>query len=238
MKALILAGGYATRMQPLTLNISKPLLPVGDKVMIDWILDKIKEIPDINEVAIVTNEKFFNDYLEWKNKNNQDVNLINDKTTCNENRLGMFGDIAFGLKNLELDDVLVLGGDNLFKFDLNELINLSKENNSPAIGAVELNDLNEARKMGIFLIDDNKKAVDFEEKPENPKSMLASTACYMIPEKIVEIIRSFDGDGEKIHVARFLMENSDTFIYPFKEEWIDIGSKEQYDKVNRDYSKK
>lgn len=236
MKVIILAGGYATRMFPLTLDMSKPLLAVGKKCMIDWIIDKIKEIPDVEEIAVITNDKFYNDYVEWKNKSNQNITLLNDKTTCNEDRLGMFGDIVFGLKNIDSDRVLIIGGDNLFKFNLNELVSLSKDRDAPAVGAVILDDIKEARKLGIFLIDDNKKSIGFEEKPQNPKSMLASTCCYMLNSKAVELIRRFEGDGEKTHLVSFLMDNFDFYVYPYKEEWIDIGSKEQYDLVNKDYS--
>lgn len=236
MKVLILAGGYATRMHPLTVNISKPLLKVGNRPMIDWILDKVNELKNINEIAVITNEKFYKEYETWKQDKN--ITLINDKTTNNENRLGMFGDISLGMKQLAEDDILVIGGDNLFEFDLNKLIQLSEEKNAPAIGAFELNDINEAKKMGIFEIDKNNKIITFEEKPNNPKSMLASTACYFAPLNLVKKIRKFNGDGEKTHMARFMIESEDTYVYPFKEQWIDIGSKEQYARINKCYSEK
>jgi glucose-1-phosphate thymidylyltransferase len=238
LKVIILAGGYATRMFPLTLDMSKPLLPVGDKLMIDWIIDKIDEIPDVEEIVVVTNEKFYDDYVKWRDESNQRVTLLNDKTTCNEDRLGMFGDIVFGLRNIAADRVLVINGDNLFKYDLNEIVRLSKEKDSPVNGGIILDDINEVRKMGVLVAGEDKKLSLFEEKPQNPKSMLISTGCYMLNPKAVELIRGFEGDREKSHVISFLFENLDLYIHPYEEEWIDIGSKEQYDKVNADYSKK
>ncbi len=235
---LILAAGYATRMCPLTLDISKPLLPVGNRLMIDWVIDKVNEISDVRGITIVTNDKFYSDYKEWKKRNNLNVVILNDKTTCNENRLGMLGDIVFGLKHIDSSNVLVVGGDNLFKFDLNELISVSRQKNSSCIGAVKLDELGEAKKMGIFLINDDKKAVDFEEKPQNPKSMIASTCCYMLDKKAVELLRKFEGDGDKTHIVPLLMQNFDTYVCPYSEKWIDIGSKEQYEKINKEYSRK
>jgi len=235
MKAIILAAGYATRLYPLTKDKAKPLLPVGDKLMIDWILDKIKEVPEIDEIIIVTNTKFYEDFNKWA-KDKENVRILNDKTSSNEDRLGMLGDIAFALKQIKDDSILVVGGDNLFKFDLNLLVKLSKEKNAPAVGAVELDDVNEARKMGNFCIDTNKKAIEFEEKPQNPKSLLASTCCYMLNTEAIKVITEFKGEGE-YPLVKLLRENMDVYVYPYKEEWYDIGSHEQYEEVNKIYKK-
>jgi glucose-1-phosphate thymidylyltransferase len=236
MKVIILAGGYATRMHPLTLDISKPLLPVGNKVMIDWIIDKVNEIPSVDEIAVITNEKFYNDYVKWK-QDKPNITILNDKTTCNENRLGMFGDIVFGLKKINSDNILIINGDNLFKFDLNKMVDLCKEKDAPVNGGNILDDINEVRKMGVLVSDENKKLTIFEEKPENPKSMMISVGCYMLNPKAVELIRNFNGDARKTHLMTYLKENFDVYIHPYKEKWIDIGSKEQYDAVNKEYSR-
>ncbi|MBW2973175.1 nucleotidyltransferase family protein [Candidatus Woesearchaeota archaeon] len=235
MKAVILAAGYATRLYPLTIDKPKPLLPVGGRPMIDWIVDKINEVPEIDGITVVTNDKFYETFKQWA-EGKENITVLNDGTTSNENRLGMLGDIAFALKQIKDDAVLVIGGDNLFKFDLNPLVNLSKEKNAPAVPAIELNDINEARKMGIFCIDDNKKIIDFEEKPQNPKSMLASACCYMLNSEAIKVITEFKGSGQ-YHLITLLMENMDVYVQQYKEEWIDIGSHEQYKHVNELYKK-
>lgn len=236
MKVIILAGGYATRMHPLTLDVSKPLLKVGNKAMVDWIIDKANEIPSVDEIVIVTNEKFNNDYLNWK-KDKPNIRILNDKTTSNEDRLGMFGDIVFGLRNIDSDRVLIINGDNLFKFNLNHMVNLSNEKDAPVNGGNILEDINEVRKMGNLTIDDNKKLTIFEEKPENPKSMMISVGAYMLNPKAVELIKNFNGNARQTHLMTYLKENFDVYVYPYKEQWIDIGSKEQYDAINKEYSR-
>lgn len=203
--------------------------------MIDWITDKIKEVPEIDEIIVVTNARFYEDFKSWA-EGKEGIKILNDGTTSNEDRLGMLGDIVFALKYIKDGSVLVVGGDNLFKFDLNSLVNLSKEKNAPAVGAVELDDANEARKMGNFCIDTNKKAIEFEEKPENPKSMLASTCCYMLNPEAIKVITEFKGEGE-YPLVKLLRENMDVYVYPYKEEWYDIGSHEQYEEVNKIYKK-
>lgn len=235
MKAVILAAGYATRLYPLTLDKPKPLLPVGEKPMIDWIVDKIKDVPEIDGIIVITNDKFYEHFKQWA-EGKEGINVITDGTTSNENRLGMLGDIAFALKQIKNDEVLVIGGDNLFKFDLNSIVKLSKEKNAPVVGAVELDDINEARKMGIFCIDDNKKSIDFEEKPQNPKSMLASCCCYMLNLAAIKIVTEFKGAGE-YPLVKLLMENMDVYVFPYKADWFDIGSHEQYKQVNEIYKK-
>ena len=95
MKALILAAGYATRLYPLTINRPKPLLPVSGKPLIDYIMDKLEELPELEEVYVVTNNRFFKNFDEWarKHSSSKKITTINDKTLTNEERLGAIGDI-------------------------------------------------------------------------------------------------------------------------------------------------
>ena len=99
MKLLILAAGYATRLYPLTKDKAKPLLEIGGKAIIEHILDKVTEIKDITKIFIVTNNKFYADFVDWsKNvKIKVPIKIINDKTIANEDRLGAIGDIDFAL---------------------------------------------------------------------------------------------------------------------------------------------
>src|SRR5438093_2730708 len=123
MKALILAAGYATRLRPLTESIPKQLLPIGERPMIDWILDKIRAT-DADEIHVVTNDRFAEDFERWAPP---DVTVHDDGTTSNDDRLGAIGDIQFvGLD----DDLLVVAGDNLFDYSLRDYVDLlrRKEN--------------------------------------------------------------------------------------------------------------
>ena len=91
MKAIILAGGYATRLQPLTDDLSKCLLPVGGKPMVDWILERIREVEEIDEVHVVTNSRFAQDFQHWA-MFKEGVTVHDDGTSSNEDRLGAIGD--------------------------------------------------------------------------------------------------------------------------------------------------
>ena len=67
MKAIILAAGYATRLYPLTLNTPKALLPIANKPILNYITDEIATIDAVDEIVIVSNKKFYNNFVEWKN---------------------------------------------------------------------------------------------------------------------------------------------------------------------------
>ncbi len=118
MKAILLAAGYGTRLRPLTDRLPKELLQVGGRPIIDWILESVSAVPEIDEVHVVTNATKMAAFEEWAS--GRDVTLHNDSTTSNEDRLGATGDIRFVLDQAGLagDDLLVVAGDNLFEFSL------------------------------------------------------------------------------------------------------------------------
>jgi glucose-1-phosphate thymidylyltransferase len=88
MQAIILAGGYGTRLYPLTINAPKPMLPVAGRPMIEYLIEKITNREEITEIFIVSNEKFTSVFEEWlSNTPNQKITIINDGTTSNETRL-------------------------------------------------------------------------------------------------------------------------------------------------------
>ena len=136
MKALILCAGYATRLYPLTLNTPKPLLEVGGKAILGHILDKLDMV---DEIFIVTNNFFYPQFSNWLNNNQySNITLVNDNTNSNSDRLGSIGDMEFVVKHHNInDDLLVIGGDNLFEDNLAEFIQFFQENGS----SILLNDV-------------------------------------------------------------------------------------------------
>jgi len=121
VKAIVLAAGYATRLYPLTKTVAKPLLPVGGRPMIDHLLDRIREVEEVDAVHVVTNHKFADAFGDWSST--RDVLVHDDGTTSEDDRLGAIGDIAFVVDRAGLDDdLLVIAGDNLFEFSLPEFV--------------------------------------------------------------------------------------------------------------------
>lgn len=240
MKAIILAAGYGTRLYPLTKNQAKPLLDVGGKPLIDYIIDKLKKIKDCREIFVVTNNKFFNDFFAWK-KNHalcKRIKVINDKTNSPEDRLGAVGDILFAIKDRKIsDDILVLGGDNFFQAGLDKFIKFAKINKPYAtLAAFDVNSKILARHFGIVKLNKKHKIINFEEKPKNPKSTLAATCLYFFPKAKLSLFEEYnlthhckDASGSFI---QWLYNREDVYGFIFKECWYDIGHKETYKQIN------
>src|SRR4051812_43919742 len=98
MNALILAAGYATRLYPLTLNKAKPLLEVGGKPIIEWLVDHLMDIDDLKTIYIVTNDKFAKDFQTWaddyqRRQPKAQFKVVNDGSSTDANKLGAIGDI-------------------------------------------------------------------------------------------------------------------------------------------------
>lgn len=101
MKAIVLGAGYATRLYPLTKDRPKPLLKVAGKTILDYIVEKIEKINEIDEVIIVTNHKFTKHFEEWAKEAlyTKKLTVVNDGTLTNETRLGAIGDIQFVIEH-------------------------------------------------------------------------------------------------------------------------------------------
>ena len=117
MKCLILAAGYATRLYPLTENFPKPLLKVGEKAILDWLVDDLVDTTDIDEFVVISNHKFARNFEDWKSNKQKtrpyEITVIDDGTSTNETRLGAVKDIQLAVEKLNLaDDLLVMAGDN------------------------------------------------------------------------------------------------------------------------------
>ncbi|MBD3303845.1 NTP transferase domain-containing protein [Candidatus Woesearchaeota archaeon] len=236
MKAIVLAAGYATRLYPLTKNKAKPLLPVGNKLMIDWIIDKIKEVPEVNEIIVVTNSIFYEDFKKWA-EGKEGIKILNDGTTSNEDRLGVVDDIIFTIEKENItEDLMIVGGDNLFEFDLNELVKLSKEKKTSTIAVFDVKTIEEARKLGNVIAEDTGKILDIEEKPQNPKSTMAATLCYFIrAEDLPDAVAQKNTTG--IPLPKLLLKTKQVYAVVYAKPWYDIGSHEQYEEVNEIYKK-
>ena len=97
MKCLILAAGYATRLYPLTENFPKPLLKVGDKTILDWLIDDIDTSGKVDEYIVISNHKYYEHFVHWSGSKTQRITIVDDGTSTNETRLGAVKDIQFAI---------------------------------------------------------------------------------------------------------------------------------------------
>jgi glucose-1-phosphate thymidylyltransferase len=243
MKAIVLAGGFAKRMWPLTKDKPKQLLPVAGKPILSYVLEKLEPIPDLDQIYISTNAKFeeqFNEYLGSAGIGISHELFIEDTMSEGE-KLGSVGALGYLIREKHIDDELVvIGGDNLFEFDMTQLVSVFRSRGTNIVALYDLGSTDLARLYGVVEINEHKKIIGFEEKPENPKSTLVSTACYAFTKLGTRnIIRYLDegNDPDKIgHFIEWLYKNDDTFGFIISGIWFDIGSFESYDNANKYFS--
>ncbi|MBI4398460.1 MAG: nucleotidyltransferase family protein [Candidatus Omnitrophica bacterium] len=242
MKVIILCAGYAVRLHPLTLNTPKPLLPVAGKPMLEYLLEKVAEIEPLDSVWIVSNGKFAGHFEDWAKSApilKEKIHVVNDGTLTNETRLGAIGDLDLVLRQGKInEDVLLLAGDNLFSFHLNEFVQIAmKHKPFSSLGIYDVGDLNLAKNYGLVQVRASGKITAFLEKPPEPKTTLASTGVYFFPQEALELVRVYlseknnpDAPG---YFVKWLVERSSVYGVPLAGFWYDIGDRASYDEVNR-----
>ena len=178
MIAILLCAGFATRMYPITKNYPKPLLEVGGRPMLDYLMDQLVEIPRLDSLHIVTNEIFYSYFREWEKRWNKIASdnriklyLHNDGATKNENRLGAIKDLAFVINLLKkIRPTIVTAGDNIYRFLLEPIIQEFIESKKNIVLALAETDHSGKKKKGILELGPDNKVLKFHEEPENVRS--------------------------------------------------------------------
>ena len=247
MNALILAAGYATRLYPLTLNKAKPLLEVGGKPIIEWLLDNLADVPGLGTVYIVTNAKFANDFQNWANAYQgqhpeMKIKIINDGSKSDDDKLGAIGDINLVLmrENLTDEDLLVIAGDNLFQQPLRDFVNAAKHS-AATVAVHNVGNLEAMKKYGTVTVDKNGAITNFEEKPKKPKSTLAAVALYYYSRNVLPLFTTYLAAGNNPDqpglFLQWLYTRKPVNTFEIKGRWLDIGSKETLEEADRIFKK-
>lgn len=244
MKAIILAAGYATRLYPLTINTPKALLPINKKPIIDYIVDELNTISEIDEIYVVTNSRFAQHFTDWAKTapGKTPISVLDDGTTSDENKKGAVGDIGFVIAEKKIDDeLLVIAGDNFFTYSLRDYVNYYREKDRDCVCVKKWPNKKELSQFGVALLDENGKVLDIEEKPKQPKSDTAVFATYLYKRDTVPMFREYlDGGNNPDAPGNFpawLYKRKDVYAYTFSGECYDIGTPESYREVCRMYEK-
>ena len=247
MKVLILAAGYGTRLYPLVQDTAKPLLKVADKPLIDYTLDKLQKFSGLSQVLVVTNDKFFKIFKDWAEAHKKypiGIKVVNDGTKTPEERLGSIGDIHYVIQQEHIaDDLLVVGGDNLFDYFLDDYIAFARQV-SPrvTIGLYDIEDKKKAKIYGVVCVDGQNRITSFEEKPVSPKSSLIGMCLYYFPKKSLGLISDYLRETQKADKAgdyiNWLYQREDVYGFKFQGKWFDIGSIESLEEAQKEFAKK
>ena len=254
MLAMILAGGQGSRLGVFTKNIAKPAVSFGGKYrIIDFVLSNCSN-SGIDTVGVLTQYKpqILNSHIGMGS--HWDLDRINGgvyilQPYMNEQQEGHWynGTANAIYKNMDFIDtynpeyVLVLSGDHIYKMDYSKMLEFHKEKKAKATIAVIEVPWNEASRFGIMNADEDKKIYEFEEKPKEPKSNLASMGVYIFDWKLLKeyFLRGektgecFDDFGKNV-IPAMLEDGREMFAYPFKGYWRDVGTIQSLWEANMD----
>jgi len=233
MHAVVLAGGYATRLWPVTKNRPKMLLPIGETTVVDRILRELEYDDRIDEVYVSTNERFADEFAAHvEDTGYEKPRLSVEDTSAEEEKFGVVGALAqlVDREGIADEDLLVVAGDNLISFDLAEFVDYFQEQGVPTLAAYEVGSYDRASSYGVVDLD-GERVVDFQEKPDNPASTLCSIACYAFPAEAIRFDEYLAGDNnpdEPGWFIQWLVDNVAVAAFSFDEAWFDIGTPQSY----------
>ena len=245
MNAIVLCAGFATRMEPLTEHFPKPLLPVADRPVIDYLMDQLAGLPQLSTIYIVTNDRFFNHFDRWRREWVQaggpgaaTVNIVNDGATANENRLGAVADLQLAIKQIgERSPMLVSAGDNIYRFQLRPLWDAFVGGDHHRIVALPEADKNRLKKTGVLELAADDRVLRLQEKPQRPASNWFCPPLYFLKGSVTAALDAFldaspnrDAPG---HFIAYLCRKQPVYASRLTASRLDIGSIDTYRQADR-----
>lgn len=238
MNCLILAAGYATRLYPLTENFPKPLLDVGGKSILDWLVD------DIGQAAaayyVVTNHKFAGHFEAWAQNKPYRITVIDDGTETNETRLGAVKDIQFVFDRVGASgDWLVIAGDNVLDFSLTRFIAYAADKKTSSVMRYYEPSDKKLLKCGVLTVDENDLVTNMTEKSPTPATHWCCPPFYYYTEadarRIGEGIANGCGTDAPGSFIAWLCQRSPVHAMEMPGKRYDVGNLESYEAVKKEY---
>ncbi|MEY7851106.1 sugar phosphate nucleotidyltransferase [Natrarchaeobius sp. A-rgal3] len=233
MRAVVLAGGYATRLWPITRHRPKMFLPLGETTVIDRIYAELETEDRIDEVYVSTNERFAHDFeAHLTDSGYEKPRLSVEETHAEDEKLGVVGALAQLVEREDVDDdLLVIAGDNVFDFAIGDFLEYDEQNAGPTIAAYDVGSPERATAYGVVDLEDD-RVVDFQEKPDDPPGTRVSIGCYAFPSEALGLLPTYLEDGndpdEPGWFVQWLQSRESTYAYTFEGDWFDIGTRESY----------
>ena len=252
--AMLLAGGQGTRLQVLTKDMAKPAVPFGGKYrIIDFPLSNCAN-SGISTVGVLTQfmplelNSYMGNGQPWDlDRMDGGLSILPPYTAgkTGEWYKGTANAIYQNIKYIEQynpEYVLILSGDHIYKMNYKWLLADHLKSNAELTIAVQEVPIEEAGRFGIFEVDENKKILNFEEKPAEPKSNLASMGIYIFNTEVLleylEKMTEEDLDFGKHVIPQMIHEERKVFVHCYDSYWMDVGTYDSYLDANLDLIKK
>ena len=239
MKALILTGGKGSRLYPLTMVTPKALLDIKGKPMLAHILDNLDGSRSLQDISVVYPHEFDSQFRAFEKyyQYTRNIEFISDVDRDIGEMPGSIGAVAYVVKNKRInDDLLVIAGDNLFDFKIDNFLNFHQDRKKTSIAVYDCGDKKKASRFGVVELDKMDRVTRFEEKPHHPKTTLVGTLCYALSNHDLHHLEKKTFKENAGELIRHLVENNNP-IYGFKfsGKWFDIGTPEDLDRARREF---
>ncbi len=227
MKCLIMAGGFATRLYPLTVSRAKALLEYRDEPLISHLVNKI---PSSMDILVTINKRFEADFHCWQKNIDRKLEILIEEALSEKKKMGAVSSLDYWIQHRSIaEDLLVIAGDNYFEEGLAEF--LDKYDGQHSLVAVyDVADKDKAKQFGVIKLDGN-RIIDLQEKPANPESSMVATACYIFPKRVFPLIRSYCQQDKRDNLGSLiacLIDSDAVYAHTFTEPWLDIGSEQDH----------
>lgn len=228
MKAIVLAGGYATRLRPISYVIPKLLFPVAGKPMIYWTLDLLKRF-QVDEVVLAVN------YLaeDLRKAVGNEYRGMRIKYSLETAPLGTAGPIKLASKMTQLKKTFIaMNGDIITNIDFNEM--LKRHKSSKAVITDALREVQDPSRFGVVELDDASRIIRFIEKPtkQDAPSRLINAGIYLIEPSLLEQIPSERKVSLEREIFPVLARHKKLEGFTLSDYWFDIGNSSDYRKAN------
>ncbi len=223
---------------PLASKSAQPaLLTVKGKPVIEHILNKIQTLDNVSGAYIVTNASYYDKFKSWVDNycSVTPIKVVNNDKSNSRDCRGACADLTYTLEKENIkEDILVIGGDNLFSFALNDFVDFARRQQTHATtGVYSLNGYLCPKKYGLLKLDDNGGVVDFCEKPINLNGLrLVSICLYYFSKDKLNTLREYvsqnvssNGMGSYLE---WLVKKESASGYKFEGEWFDVSDEESY----------
>jgi len=237
----VLAAGYATRLQPLTLDRPKHLLEVAGRPILDRLLDQLP-LDELDAITVVANAKFAPRFHAWAEERGGPVpiEVVDDGTTSEDDKLGAIGDLALVIRELQVeDDLLVAAGDSLFTERLDGFVRFAEERSAAAIAVYDVGDLDAMGRLSAVSVDSDSRVTAFEEKPERPASTLAGIALYFYPREVLPLVSEYLEEGHNPdqpgRFVEWLYSRTPVYAWLVPGRWLDVGTPEALAEADREF---
>ena len=221
MKGIILAGGTATRLFPLTATTSKQLLPIYDRQMIFYPLNNLIKA-GIKNILIIVSPDHSGQFLNLLGSIFEKYGIYLDFKVQKAPK-GLADAFVVGESFIDNDDVAMILGDNIFEDDLSNAIKSFKGG-----GKVFAKKVDDPERFGVVEFDEDQKAISIEEKPEQPKSDHAVTGAYIYDNRVVEIAKKLKpsdrGEVEVTDINNWYLKRGELEVAQVDGAWLDAGT--------------